>query len=262
VLPSDHRSPCAGGGIDGPVSRVEDLHRAAVDGAELGIGCEGASILARTLAVCNQMSLRDEDRVMQFVHLDAVLAAETRIADMDDGEEPVGNCGSGTAGDAEENLVYERRIGVPRIAARYDAHGRRHDRAGLRHAETRGDFGDGALHGIGDPVGEIGRRHRAGMRVSRDADHAVLAHADFDPPKAAGIGRHGMVQDAIIDADHRRRARAAFREVQAAGLAIDVVAQVDDDAAVRRIDFELDLDRDSVGDAGKRIMPRMNRRPS
>ena len=49
--------------------------------------------------------------------------------------------------------------------------------------------------------------------------------------KAAGVRRHGMVGDAVVDADHRGAARAGLAQVEAAGLAVGVVAQVDHDPA-------------------------------
>ncbi|NJM43707.1 MAG: hypothetical protein HC858_06515, partial [Brachymonas sp.] len=94
--------------------------------------------------------------------------------------------------------------------------------------EAVGNLGDGPLHGVGDAIGEVGGRHRAGMGMARNADGAVLAHQHVDAAEAAGIGRHGVVDDAVVDADHAGgRARARLGEIEAAGLAVRIVAQIE-----------------------------------
>jgi hypothetical protein len=97
------------------------------------------------------------------------------------------------------------------------------------------------------------------MRVARDPDRAILAELDVDPPEAAGIGGHRVVDDAVVDADHRSRAGAALGEIEAAGLAIDIVAQVNPDHRVQGVDLHLELHRKPVGNAGERVVGRMDR---
>ena len=63
--------------------------------------------------------------------------------------------------------------------------------------------------------------------MTRNADCAILTKLQSDAPEAARIGRHSVVKDRIIDADHRRSARSALRQVQAAGLAVGIVGEID-----------------------------------
>src|SRR5258708_4514814 len=100
---------------------------------------------------------------------------------------------------------------MTRIVARYHAHARR---------LARTDLGDRALDAICDPIREIGRRDRTREGMTRNADGAILTKLQSDAPEAARIGRHSVVKDRIIDADHRRSARSALRQVQAARLAV------------------------------------------
>jgi len=56
------------------------------------------------------------------------------------------------------------------------------------------------------------------------------------------------VIDAVVDADHRRRARAGFREIEAAGQAVGIVAEIDFDRGGRSVSTWIrDLDLDTVG---------------
>src|SRR3546814_14654103 len=75
----------------------------------------------------------------------------------------------------------------------------------------------------------------------RNADDAALAQQHLDAPERAGILRHGMV-DRVEHPDHRRGARAGFREVETAGHRVRVVAQITRTAGGRAVDRPADPD--------------------
>ena len=198
--------------------------------------------------------------MVQLVDLDAVVVADPGIADVDDGEPAVAAGRAGAAGQPEMDLVDEAGIVAARVGARDHAAGRREDRSALGHAEAVGDLGDRALDRARDAVGEVGRGDRAAVRVARPADHAVLADQHLDPPEAAGIGRHGMIGDAVVDADHRGAERAGLAQVEPARLAVRVVAQVDQDPGLLGADLDRDLERDAVGHPRKRVVAGLDHR--
>ena len=81
---------------------------------------------------------------------------------------------------------------------------------------------------------------------TRNAHHAVLAQQHVEAAEAAGV-----VRDVGIEAgEHRlrrRHGRRHAREIHAGVDAVGVVAQVDRDEAVVRVDVDAHLDRNAVG---------------
>ena len=65
------------------------------------------------------------------------------------------------------------------------------------------------------------------MRVTRDAGGAILSQQHLTATDAAGIGRHGVVVDAVINADESGGNRTGLGKIEAAGLAIWVIPEID-----------------------------------
>jgi hypothetical protein len=65
-----------------------------------------------------------------------------------------------------------------------------------------------------------------------------------------------MIHETVVDGHHRGALSGRLREVQAAGLAIRIVAQIYLDRSRPGIDLHRHAYRDSVGDAGKRVVAR------
>src|SRR5690606_2510328 len=128
--------------------------------------------------------------------------------------------------DAEMHLVDINSVVTPRVAPGNDAAGRRKDRSALGHAEARRYLRDRDLNGARDAVRKIGRRHRAAERVPRNADDAIFPQVNRQAAEGAGIGRDRVIAERIENADQRRAARGAFREIETAGQAIGIVTQV------------------------------------
>ena len=86
-----------------------------------------------------------------------------------------------------------------------------------------------------------------------DAHDATPSQLHVDAAEGAGVGRHG-VGERVEDAHHRRRARAGLAHVEAEGQGIAVVAQVDLDARLGRVDAQRDLHGHAVRRAGDRVV--------
>jgi hypothetical protein len=123
-------------------------------------------------------------------------------------------------------------------------------------AEPSGSFGDPvALPRVGDrllrgdhePVSDVGRRDRAGVREARTADHAPVAQQQIDAPEGTGVRRDAGFER-VEDPRERVGDRAGLGLVEPRGDAVDVVAQIDFDARGLRIDGHRDVDRDAFGE--------------
>ena len=101
---------------------------------------------------------------------------------------------------------------------------------------------------------EVGRCSGAAGRVPGDPDDAVLAQVNPEPAEAARIRWHDGAEPGK-DAHHCRRSRRRLREVQSAWLAVEVVAQVDLDERLLRVDGYRDLHRDTVWHSRHRVVP-------
>ena len=109
------------------------------------------------------------------------------------------------------------------------------------------------MDGVGNPVGDVGRRHRAAGRVSGDPRDASLAQMDLHAPERAGVGRHIGVQ-AVEHAHHGGRRRRRLGQVQATRHRIGVVPQVYLDPPGLAVDLDRGGDRDAVRYAWERIV--------
>src|SRR6202035_2529647 len=88
-------------------------------------------------------------------------------------------------------------------------------------------------------------------RMHRDAHAAVLAQQHPDRARAARVARHGVI-DAVEDPDQRGGVRRRFGQVQPAGQAVGVVAQVDLYLARLRVDRHGGLQTDALLDPPQR----------
>src|SRR5215208_7507502 len=105
-----------------------------------------------------------------------------------------------------------------------------------------------------EPLSDIGGGHRARVGKSWDADHAILAQANIDAAKRTGIvGNIGI--DAVEDSGHDVVHGAGSRFVDSSRHTVDVVGEVDIDHPSRRVDTNLDVDRDPVWQRAEWIMP-------
>ena len=85
-------------------------------------------------------------------------------------------------------------------------------------------------------------------------DDAAVAQQRNDAAGTALVVRHGRIE-IVVDADAAGSERAGLRQVEAARHAVGVVAHVDGDQTLLRIDRHLRLDRDAiVADARHRIV--------
>ena len=92
----------------------------------------------------------------------------------------------------------------------------------------------------------------------RDADDAAPSQLHVDAAEGAGIGRHGVGQR-VENAHHRGRPRAGLAHIQAEGEGIAVVAKIDLDPRVRRVDAQGDFHGDALRRARNRIVAAGNR---
>ncbi len=145
-----------------------------------------------------------DDRVMEFVDLDAVDTTHPGIPGTDHDEEAVGHRRSRASADADMDLIDERGAVMMGIASRDNAHARWLDWTGRGLSEAGRKRCDCALHRIGDVVGEVGGGHRAGCRMPRHTDAAILPDQYVDPPEATGIGGDVVIEYPVEDPDHCR----------------------------------------------------------
>src|ERR1700722_12797253 len=146
------RSPAAAAdsahrAVDRAIGRVEDLHRAAFDWAELAVDGGSATEHASTLCVRDDAPTHHMHRMAELVHFDAIDVAHASVADMDDREEAVSHGRRRATADADMHLVDERRIVAPRVFAGDNAHARRLDRPRLGLPVAGRGFRNGAVRG-------------------------------------------------------------------------------------------------------------------
>lgn len=153
------------------------------------------------------------------------------------------------AGAAQENLVDIGGIVIARIRAGNHGVGDAHAERAFGKAETVAEIGEGRLGENDQAVSDIGRRHRAGMRKFRDAGDTALAQMDANAPETPGIMR-GVGIDGIKHAGHHVIGRAGFGLVEAAGIIIGILAQIQVDGAGYAIDVAVTCNGTPSGKAG------------
>ena len=146
--------------VDRAVADIAHLEPAALDRPELDEGPRSAALAPGTAAVGDEVAALHGDGKHHLVDLDGILVAEPGVTDVGDGDPGVRLGRRRTRTEAEEDLVHERRAAA-RVGARDHTTARRNHAADLGHAVSVAELRDGALHAVGDVVGDIGGGDRA-----------------------------------------------------------------------------------------------------
>ena len=225
--------------VDHAVGGVEDAHPAALDRAELDPDAGRAAAACRPPR-CPATRRRSWMRIgcCELVDLDRVVAAHAGVADVDDREPAVRGGRAGAAGQPEMDLVDEaaRRRGAGR---RPRSRRRRAGRSGrprpcrsrrrARRSPRCTGFATRSARLVVATEQLYGWR---GMPTTQFSRRWTLIRRKL--PAFGGT----PWSEAVEDADHRAAVRGGLGQVEAAGLAVGVVAQVDLDRRLLGVDLD------------------------
>ena len=144
---------------------------------------------------------------------------------------------------ADHDLVDVGSAVAARVVAGDDGEAGAQRAGALGEAIAVAEAGEGDLDRVDQPVEQVGRRHRRRVGECRgrrsSSPRAASTSMQRKLPALWGTSR----RQAVEDADHRAGHRAGLGEVEPERPAVDVVAQVDLDLALVRVDVDRDVDR-------------------